>query len=149
MKKIETAPAPADARVHVRWLGEQRFDMGDANGPRSRIDASEETGPGPIGALLGALATCAAIDVLAMLTKARTPVESLTVDVTGERVPTIPRRLRRITLHYSIRGAGIERALAERAVALALATYCSVRGSLNPGIAIESTVTVTGAVPSA
>jgi len=130
------APRPPN-RVVVTWQGEGRFDTGRPGGPVARIDSSGQTAQGPVDALLSALATCSSVDVLEILRKRRTPVESLTVDVVGTRVDTIPRRLKHVLLRFRITGAGIEREHAKRAVDLAVNKYCSVRDSLDRGIEIE------------
>ena len=128
-------------RVHMTWDGEHRFDVGRAaGGPTIRIDAKGVTGPGPVDALLGALASCVCTDVVDILAKRRTPVESLTVDVSGTRVDGVPRRLLHVRLDIRLGGAGIERVHAERAIDLAVTKYCSVRDSLDPALPIEWTL---------
>ena len=123
--------------IHVRWDGDHRFDAGRPDGPTIRLDASGETGQSPPDALLSALATCTSVDVLDILAKRRTPVESLEIDVVGERVDTIPRRFKQITLTYHIAGKDIERDQADRAIELAITKYCSVRDSLSRDIVID------------
>jgi putative redox protein len=102
-----------------------------------RIDASGESGQSPPDALLSALATCTSVDILDILAKRRTPVESLEVDVVGERVDTVPRRFKHITLTYHIAGKGIEREQADRAIELAVEKYCTVRDSLSREIVVD------------
>lgn len=141
------APAAAPAkhapnRVVVTWAGAQRFDAGRPGGPTVRVDGSAHTGPSPVDTLLCALATCATADVVEILAKRRTPAASLTVDVIGERVETVPRRLQRVLLRFSLAGAGIERDQALRAIELAVTKYCSVGSSLRPDIAIEWELTL-------
>jgi putative redox protein len=46
----------------------------------------------------------------------------------------------RIVLAYRIRGAGIERVHAERAIELAVTKYCSVRDSLDLNMPVEWTL---------
>jgi putative redox protein len=58
------------------------------------------------------------------------------VEALGERVDSIPRRFKHITLNVSIVGKGIERAPAEHAIDLAVTKYCSVRDSLAPDIPV-------------
>ncbi len=140
-----TAGAPAKtaappSRIHVAWVGGHRFDAGRPNGPTARIDGEGETGQSPPEALLSALATCVSYDVIDILAKQRTPIESLEIDVVGERVDTIPRRYRHITLNFRIGGAGIEEGQAQRAIELAATKYCSVRDSLRADIQIDWTV---------
>ncbi len=124
--------------VVVRWDGDHRFDASRLGSERViRIDADALTGPGPVDTLLSALASCTAVDVVDILEKRRTPVTGLTVEVSGDRADATPAKLTRIVLSYRIRGAGIERVHAERAIELAVTKYCSVRDSLDPAIPVE------------
>jgi len=108
------------------------------------LDTSAKTGPSPVDALLCALASCTAADVVDILVKRRTPVESLTIDVQAERVDGIPKRLARATLNFAITGAEIERIHAERAIDLAVNKYCSVRDSLRTDVPVDWTLTLNG-----
>jgi putative redox protein len=108
----------------------------------ARIDGEGETGQSPPETLLSALATCVSYDVIDILEKQRTPIESLEIDVVGERVDTIPRRYKYITLNFRIAGKGIERDQALRAIELSANKYCSVRESLRPDIEIAWTVEI-------
>jgi putative redox protein len=101
------------------------------------LDGTGGSGQSPVDALLSALAACAGIDVVEILAKRRTPVESFEIEMTGERVDTVPRRYKAIMMTFRMRGAGIEREQAERAVDLSLNKYCSVRASLASDIQIE------------
>jgi putative redox protein len=134
-----------DNLVHLSWAGEHRFDAGRPAGPQIRIDASAQTGPGPVDALLIGLGACTGVDIVDILAKRRTPVESFRIEVQGERREGIPRRVVKAHLVYHIEGAGIERTHAERAVELAVTKYCSVRDSLDPEIPITWAVIVNGA----
>ena len=137
-----TSPPKPPSRVTVTWAGGQRFDTGRPGGATARIDGRGETGQSPVDALISALASCAAIDVVEILAKRRTPVRSLNVDVLGERVNGVPRRLRQVTLDFHIAGDGIERVHAERAIDLAINKYCSVRDSLARDIPIDWSLTL-------
>jgi putative redox protein len=144
-----TAPvAPKTARppsrVHVRWAGEQRFEAGRPNAPMAHIDGNGKLGQSPPEALLSALASCVSVDVVAILAKRRTPVESLEIDVVGERVDTTPRRFKHITLNFRIVGKGIEKDQALRAIELAATKYCSVRDSLRSNIEVDWTLELNG-----
>lgn len=131
------APGRPPARVQVAWAGHHAFDAGRPGGPTVRLDAGARTGPSPVDALLSALAACTAVDVVDILAKRRTPLEALAIDVEGERFEGTPGRLTHVRLVYRMRGAGVERAHAERAVELAVTKYCSVRDSLDPAIPVE------------
>ena len=138
-------PGPAKTHtkpsiIYVNWVGGHRFDAGRPNGPTARIDGEGETGQSPPEALLSALATCVSYDVIDILAKQRTPIESLEIDVVGQRVDTIPRRYKHITLNFRIRGKGIEKDHALRAIELSATKYCSVRDSLRSDLVVDWTV---------
>lgn len=132
------------AAVQVVWAGAGKFDAGRAGGPMIRLDSSAATGPSPVDGLLAALGSCTAVDVVDILAKRRTPVESLIVDVEAERVDGVPRRLARATLNFSITGNAIGRVHAERAIDLAVNKYCSVRDSLRPDVPVDWTLSLNG-----
>jgi putative redox protein len=134
----QTAAQPS--RIHVEWVGDHRFDAGRPNGPKARIDGEGETGQSPPETLLSALATCVSYDVIDILAKQRTPLESLEIDVVGERVDTIPRRYKAITLNFRMAGKGIDKDQALRAIELSATKYCSVRDSLRSDIAVAWTL---------
>lgn len=133
---------PAAARVV--WAGDMRFDVGAPDGPSVRLDASGATAPGPVTALLGALGSCVSVDVVEILAKRRTPVQSLAIDLQATRVNGTPKRLASATLNFDINGAGIDRVHAERAIDLAITRYCSVRDSLRPDVPVDWTLTLNG-----
>jgi putative redox protein len=142
-----TAPASAPtaakpSRIHVEWVGGHRFDAGRPDGATARIDGEGETGQSPPETLLSALATCVSYDVIDILAKQRTPIESLAIDIVGERVETIPRRYKYITLNFRIAGKGIEKEQALKAIELSTTKYCSVRDSLRSDMEIAWTVEI-------
>jgi len=129
------------SKVTVRWDGEQRFDVGVTGKKETvRLDGNRDAGPSPVDALLGALVACTGVDVVDILAKRRTPVEGMSITVVGERANEIPARITKVTIEYRIRGKGIERVHAERAIELAVTKYCSVRNSLDPNLPIEWTL---------
>jgi putative redox protein len=129
------------SKVTVRWDGEQRFDA-HVTGKKEaiRMDGHRDAGPSPVDTLLGALAACTGVDVTEILAKRRTPVEGMSISVTGERATTVPARVTKVLLEYRIRGKGIERVHAERAIELAVTKYCSVRDTLDPNLPVEWTL---------
>lgn len=141
MTAVKAPPVPVKpSRIHIDWVGGHRFDAGRPGGPAARIDGEGETGQSPPETLLSALATCVSYDVIDILEKQRTPLSSLAIDVVGERVDTIPRRYKHITLNFRIAGSGIDKAQALRAIELSATKYCSVRDSLSRDIDIDWTV---------
>lgn len=130
----------AHAPVEVEWTGGEHFKAGRADGPKTDIDWDGKTAPSPVDVLLAAIATCASSDVVIILQKQRTPPKSLSIRVESTRVSSTPRRLATVVLHFKIRGAGIVREKAQRAIDLAVEKYCSVRSSLAADIPVTTTL---------
>lgn len=142
-----TAPAPAQTTtkpslIHVQWVGDHQFETGRPGGPTAHLDGDGKTGQSPPEALLSALATCISYDVVDILAKQKTPLKSLEIDVVGERVNTVPRRYRHITLNFRMSGEGIEKEKALRAIELSANKYCSVRDSLRADMQIDWAVQI-------
>ena len=135
--------APVISRTHVAWRGARAFDAGP-EGRTHRIDADAKEAPGPVEALLGAIATCSAVDIIDIIEKRKTPVAKLEVNVASERRGDFPRRLQRLDIEYRVDGTAIERVHAERAIALSFEKYCSVACSLAPDIVVEARLTLNG-----
>lgn len=122
------------ARTQLTWAGDREFDIAGANGNVIRLGA--EGGPGPVEALVGALAACTAYDVLDILDKRRTPPTSLKIETVAERAAAVPARVVAAELRYAIEGTDIAPEHAIRAVQLAVDKYCSVKMSLDPAIPV-------------
>lgn len=133
----EPKTLPKPVVMNVAWKGDHRFDTGRPGGPVARLDGSGASGQSPVDALLSAVAACAAVDVVDILAKRRTPIESMNIEAVGERVDSTPRRFKHITLKFRIAGAGIERDQALRAIELSVTKYCSVRSSLFAEIVVD------------
>lgn len=128
------------AQIEVDWVGAGEFEAYRAGGPRMRVDADAKSAPSPFDALLAAIATCAATDVVSILAKQRTPVTALHVAVEAQRVAATARRLAAAILHFAISAPGTTSAKAERAVELSVTKYCSVRSSLLAEVSVTWTV---------
>ncbi len=129
-------------RNHViaTWTGGHAFRGGRPDGVQIDIDADGVKGPGPVDTLLLALASCTSYDIVEIMAKRRTPIESLDIDVVGDRAPESPAKLTHIHLRYTMRGNAIEREHAERAIEMSVNKYCSVKESLNTDIVFEWTL---------
>jgi len=91
-------------------------------------------------ALLIACAGCAGADVVSILKKMKVNLESVSVEITGERRAEHPKRYTTLRYLFRFAGAGLDRAKAERAVTLSLDKYCSVLHSLNPDIQLDHAI---------
>ncbi|GGO35538.1 hypothetical protein GCM10008949_38170 [Deinococcus humi] len=127
--------------LNVTWLGEQRYLGVSASGHQLLIDNSPtKIGVSPMEALLGALATCTAYDVVEVMKKRRTPLASYRIEVEGQRADTDPKRYTHITVRHIAGGEGVTAEALERAAHLSHEKYCSVAASLNSEITVETRV---------
>jgi putative redox protein len=130
--------------IRATWLGEHRFDTGRPGGPTAHFDGSAKQGQNPVDALVSALASCVAIDVVDILRKRRTPPGRLIVDAHAERRAEHPRRVERVRLEFLVDGSGVAIEHTERAIALALEKYCSVAATLATDVVVETRAVVNG-----
>lgn len=80
----------------------------------------------PMESVLMAGAACASIDLETILHKMQQGLNSLQVNVTGERADDeVPRVFRKVHLHFILTGK-LEEAKVQRAIALSVEKYCSV-----------------------
>ncbi len=123
-------------RVALTWSEGFVFKGGEPGGPETVIDGHNGVAPGPMLTLLLAAASCTGADVVSILEKMRVRVDRLTIEASGERRDTEPRRYTAIHFDYHIRGEGLDEAKATRAIDLSIRKYCSVLHSLAPDITI-------------
>jgi putative redox protein len=126
--------------VDLKWQGELRF-AGASGGHELMLDSAEKAGLSPIQALGLALAGCMAMDVVHILVKGRSSIESMTVRLLGARAEEPPRRFVDVEAHFSIRtDASPEKV--ERAIALSREKYCSVWHSMRADTAFRTSFAV-------
>jgi putative redox protein len=140
MNVKDTSTTAVHPPVVIEWVSEMQFDVGRPGGLRVRIDGDAKSGPGPFDALLSAIATCAATDIVAILEEQRAELCALHIGVEATRVIETPRRLASAILHFTMRGSNLTAAQAERVVSIAITKYCSVRSSLIADAAISWTI---------
>lgn len=130
-------------RSHCTWRGGLLFDAG-AGERVHQIDGNSKMAPSPVETLLSSLGTCAASDVVDILTKQRNAPRKLTVDVVAARRPEYPRRVMELEVTFTIERSGLERAQVERAIALSIEKYCSVAASLAGDITLTTVLQLNG-----
>lgn len=123
-------------KVALAWERDLSFRGGEPGGPSILIDGDNVRGPGPMVTLLLAAASCTGSDVVVILQKMQVQFSAFSIEVSGTRRETEPRRYTAIHFEYRIGGAGIDPVKARRAIDLSLEKYCSVIHSLAPDIAI-------------
>jgi putative redox protein len=128
--------------VRLRWTGQDLVFRGGADGgPEVVVDSGSKAGASPTQLLLLSVAGCMAIDVKMILEKSRVPLDSLEVEVVGERAETEPKRFLAIQLIYRLSGPLEEHeAKLQRAIDLSRDKYCSVLHTLDPGIDFDISI---------
>jgi putative redox protein len=134
--------------IEVIWEGGKRFRGGKPGGPALVVDGDRQVGPSPVEAMVVALGSCSAIDIVEILEKRRTPVRRMEVHVEFARASTPPRRLTAAKVHFRL-VADTEPVHAERAAELSFSKYCSVATSLAPDVDLTWTVEVEGSAGEA
>jgi putative redox protein len=135
-------------KINVKRLDDNfHMEASNEDGNTLQMDGSpeiggREKGMRPTQLLLAAVGGCSAIDVILILKKQKQIIESLEVEVDGEREKVEEYSLfRNICLHFKLRGQ-IDLDKAERAVKLSIDKYCSVSKTLEPTAKITYKVTV-------
>jgi putative redox protein len=139
------------SRLHVRLdkVGTVAFEAVAGSGGKVVVDGKadiggEDRGMRPMEALLTAMASCTAMDVVYILRKQKEPIERLSVDIDGERAEEVPFAFTKIHLRFV---ANPEVALnkLERAAALSQEKYCSVKACISKDIEVTHEVALEGA----
>ncbi len=128
-------------KVELRRVGPAAFEATAGSGGQALIDGKPEIGGEgrgmrPMEALLTALASCAAMDVVHILRKQKEPLDDLTIAVDAERADATPAPFTKIHLTFTATGDGLTEKKVLRAVALSVEKYCSVGASLDPSIQV-------------
>ncbi len=118
--------------AQVKWVDGERFVAVSPSRHAVPFDSDRErnTAPGPMEMLLAALGACTATDVVIILGKKRQKLESLEVQVSGERAADPPRVWTHLEIFYRLRGQLDEKAVRD-AIALSESKYCSVSAMLS------------------
>ena len=124
--------------ARVKWVGAEQFLGVTPSGHAVPLDSDREsnTAPGPMEMLLVALGACTATDVAIILGKKRQPLESLEVEVSGERAGEPPKVWTKLEIVYKLRGRLDEKAVRD-AIALSESKYCSVSAMLKKTAQVE------------
>lgn len=117
--------------ARLKWVDGEQFLAVMPSGHAVAFDADRDrnTAPGPMEMLLGALGACTATDVVSILAKKRQKLESLEIEISGERAADPPRVWTKLELVYKLRGALDEKAVRD-AIHLSESKYCSVSAML-------------------
>jgi putative redox protein len=124
--------------AEIVWDDSLRFTA-TAGGHQTRMDGDGDAGSTPMELLMEALAACMAVDIVYILGRRRSELESLRARIKGARADSYPRRFTAFSLHFEIAGARIDPADVARAIHLSRKKYCSVYATLRPDTDVDIT----------
>lgn len=114
----------------VKWAGDLRFIGTGVSGHSLVIDGDKTSALSPMEIMLLATGSCACIDLVSILKKARQKVVDAWVDVGGERREQLPRYYTDIEMHFVVKGTEIKEHHVKRAIELAMQKYCSASAQM-------------------
>lgn len=116
----------------VKWIQDQQFLATMPSGHAIPIDAdrTKNSAPGPMELLLAALGACTATDLVIILAKKRQNLESLELEISGERAEDPPQVWTKLEIIYRLRGQLDEKAVRDT-IELSEKKYCSVAAMLS------------------
>ncbi|MGQ9500957.1 MAG: OsmC family protein [Anaerolineae bacterium] len=140
------------AQATVTLMDGMQFVAETPSGHAFIIDAvpdvgGRDTGPRPMELLAAGIASCTAMDVIAILRKMQQKVTGLKVYVNGEQAAEHPKRFTSIHIQYTIIGYGVAEDKVARAIELSQTKYCSAIASLHSGAPITFSYTILEASP--
>lgn len=126
-------------KVRLEKVGAAAFAArADESGAELVLDGKPEIGGEgrgmrPTELFLTGLAGCAAMDVVHILARQREPLEHLAIEIEGDKTAQPPTRFTAVRIKFIARGA-VDPHKLERAVALSVDKYCTVRNTLDPAL---------------
>ena len=119
-----------DMRVDVNWHEGVHFSASADSGHSIEIDGPPDlggvnAGTRPMELMLMSIGSCAATDVVYILTKGRVNVQRCNVSVEAQRDTEEPQVFTAIHLKFSVAGRGLTERKLARAIELSAEKYCS------------------------
>uniref|UniRef100_A0A486XPC5 OsmC/Ohr family protein n=1 Tax=Rheinheimera sp. BAL341 TaxID=1708203 RepID=A0A486XPC5_9GAMM len=126
-------------QAKVKWLDNNTFIGYSGSGHAVVFDGNKDNSaaPSPMEMVLMAAGACSSVDVVSILQKARLQISDCEVQLSAERVDSVPKVFSKMHLHFVVTGNNLSEKQVERAVQLSADKYCSV------SIMLSAAVTVT------
>ncbi len=123
----------ATKTVHLNWNPEEEFTLQDHGGYNVVM---KPKGVSASDLLPMALAGCSSHDVVSILGKQKLNLRELKVSATATQDDDPPWRFRKIHVHYTAVGKGIDPEKLNKAILLSQEKYCSVYVTLRDAVEI-------------
>jgi putative redox protein len=128
---------PTHKAVRLEHRGGMKFHAEPSSGhPYDFDDRESNTGASPVETVLAALASCSAMDVVAILSKKRQGVSAYTIEVTGDQRDEYPQVYNEITVVHELEGSNLSEAAIRRAIELSATKYCPVNAMVSAGATV-------------
>lgn len=130
-------------KIKTRYVEDELYEGENVNGNKTLIDmrpAEEKINLSPVETLLSCLASCVAVEIVAIIKKKRKEFIDLIVEVDGTRNETHPKKITLINMHFLLISPNTDAKTLDKSVRLVIDKYCSVASSLSAPI--EYTVEV-------
>lgn len=124
-------------KVTTHFVSDYQYNNINESGnelPMDMYPAGEKEAFSPTQALLGALAACAAVDIVQMMKKKRRQVDDLVIETVGTRREEAPKYFTAITQTFTLVSPDADEESFRKVVLLAVDKYCSVASSLRDDI---------------
>src|SRR6516225_6893237 len=136
-----------DMTVRATLETGMRFDVVTSSGHHIILDAAEHnggqnSGPQPMEMLLVALASCSAMDIIAILRKKRQDITGYELRIHGMRAEEHPKVFLDITVKHIFTGHNIRPEAVERAIELTEERYCGASALLGKTATIGHTFSI-------
>lgn len=127
-------------KTTIRYAGDDFFIATTPSNNSITIDTKGErhSAPTPLELLLVSVASCTATDVVSILEKKRQVVTGYTVEITGERRDSFPRKFTAFHIHHIVYGRNVSEQAVARAIELSDTKYCSVAATVRPAAEIRT-----------
>src|SRR5690349_4726009 len=124
----------SEKHLVVRHGGGMHFDVETGSGHAVVLDDGEgDAGPRPTEALLFALVSCTAMDVVSLLVKKRQPFTGYRVEARGSQQSEYPQVYTWIELIHVVEGTNVDDVKVRRSIALSAMKYCPINAMISAG----------------
>ena len=124
-------------KIELNYKEDKKYEAVNESGnvlPIDMLAIEDKQAFSPMQLLLAGVASCAAVDLVAMIKKRRKTFIDLKAEISGIRREKDPKSYTDIDLKYIISSPDLTEKEAERLVKLAVENYCSVSDSLRKDI---------------
>lgn len=125
----------SELSASVLWAGQDDlcFQTQSGTGHYVLADPDNLKGAKPTELVLMGLGSCASVDVVSILKKARQTIHKVTCHVSARRADAIPAVFTDIHLHFVVTGKEVDKQKIRKAIDLSAEKYCSISRMLENG----------------